>query len=298
MKRFKRIYIEITNICNLSCEFCPKTKRQLSFMNLASFEHILKEVQPYSDYIYYHILGEPLLHPDLRQFLALSSTYNYKVNLTTNGTLISNQSDTLLASTALRQINFSLHSFDANIHKLSFKDYMDNILNFIDTARLNTNIIFALRLWNLLLSEHAFTPTVNTIDLERNDQVLSSIEKQFNLNYSLKEKLKENNKLKLADKVYINMASRFQWPDQSEGESDTNGFCHGLRDQIGILVDGTVVPCCLDGEGTINLGNILTTPFSEIINGDRATNIYNGFTNRKIAENLCKKCDYRRRFNK
>lgn len=298
MKKYKRVYIEITNVCNLSCEFCPKTKRILSFMNLDTFEHILKEVQPYTDYLYFHILGEPLLHPQLKEFLSLSHDYGYKVNITTNGTLINKQFNTLLTSPSLRQVNFSLHSFDANEHSIPFFKYMEDILNFIEAAGLNTKIICALRLWNLLLSDHAFSTTIDINDLERNMHVLSSIENKFNLNYSLKDKLKETNKLKLADKVYLNMATRFKWPDLSENETDTSGFCHGLRDQIGILVDGTVVPCCLDGEGVINLGNILNTPFSAIINGDRAQSMYNGFTNRKIVEDLCQKCDYRRRFNK
>lgn len=297
MKKYKRIYIEITNLCNLNCEFCPKTKRPLSFMNLNDFEHILKEIQPYTDYIYYHILGEPLLHPNLRDFLELSSKYNFKVNITTNGTLINKQTNTLLNSSSLRQINFSLHSFDANEQNITFENYMDNILNFVDIARSSTNIISSLRLWNVLLSEHAFITNINTEDLERNIHILSTIENRFNLNYVLKEKLKEVSRLKLAEKVYLNMATRFEWPDLSRDENDTVGFCHGLRDQIGILVDGTVVPCCLDGEGAINLGNIMSTPFDKIINGERATSIYNNFTNRKIVEDLCKKCDYRRRFN-
>lgn len=298
MKTYKRIYIEITNICNLNCDFCPKTKRKPSYMSIDKFEHILKEIQPHTDYIYFHILGEPLLHPNLKELFELSHKYNFKVNLTTNGTLVKKQFNTLLTSLSLRQINFSLHSFDANKQSIFFEDYMDNILDFVDAARTNTGIICSLRLWNLLLSEHAFSQKVNLTDLSRNKHVISTIENRFKLNYSLKERLMENNRLKLTDKVYLNMATRFEWPDVSLEEKDLVGYCHGLKDQIGILVDGTVVPCCLDSEGTINLGNILSTPFNEIINCKRSQDIRNGFSNRKIVEELCKSCDYRKRFNK
>jgi radical SAM protein with 4Fe4S-binding SPASM domain len=267
-------------------------------MSLEAFEHILKEIQPYTDYIYFHILGEPLIHPSLKYFLDLGHKYGFKVNITTNGTLIREKFNTLLTAASLRQVNFSLHSFEANEHNTTFEDYMDNILDFIEAAMTNTEIISSLRLWNLLLSEHVFSPEVNSIDLVRNEHVISSIEKRFKLDYSLKEKLKENSRLKVADKVYLNMATRFEWPDAAAEEKDSVGYCHGLKDQIGILVDGTVVPCCLDGEGTINLGNILKAPFHEIINSNRALNIRNSFANRKVVEELCRSCDYRRRFNK
>lgn len=288
MKRFKKIYIEITNVCNLKCEFCPVTKRSSKLMDITVFENILSQVKEYTDYIYLHVKGEPLLHPELDKFLDTAEAHNLKVNLTTNGTLIENVRNKIINKKALRQINFSLHSFDANDLCFSLDEYLKAILDFTIEAVKNTNIIISFRLWNL---------DEDTKSIEKNRHILDLIEKALELDFKIEEKLLDNRGIKLSKNIYLNAAERFEWPDKKFEESDDCGFCYGLRDQIAILADGTVVPCCLDGEGVINLGNINQVGFSQIIQGERATAIYDGFSNRKVVEELCKKCDYRRRFN-
>lgn len=287
MKRFKKIYIEITNVCNLSCEFCPITNRKPELMNLDSFKNILINIKPFTDYIYFHVKGEPLLHPELDRFLDLSEEYGFKVNLTTNGTLIDEARNKIINKEALRQINFSLHSFDANETDLSLEDYLYSIITFTREA-VNKNIIVSYRLWNL---------DEDIESLEKNRHILNVLEKAFDLDYKIEEKLLESRGVKLSKNAYLNAASRFKWPDKNLKETDNIGFCYGLRDQVAILVDGTVVPCCLDGEGVINLGNINNTSFKDIIESTRAKILYEGFSNRHVVEDLCKKCDYRRRFN-
>lgn len=287
MKRFKKIYIEITNICNLNCEFCPVTKRKPEFMDSASFEKILQQIKPFTDYIYFHVKGEPLLHPLISDFLHLSEKYGFTVNLTTNGTLISEVKNNILGKTSLRQVNFSLHSYDANENTDNITSYLYNILQFTKTA-IDQNIIVSYRLWNL---------EEDNKSIEKNRHILKTIEDFFNLPYRIEDRILDIRGLKLMKNVYLNLASRFEWPDSDQVQSDSTGFCYGLRDQAAILVDGTVVPCCLDGEGVINLGNINTSDFADIINSHRAVALYDGFSNRKVAEELCRKCDYRRRFN-
>jgi radical SAM protein with 4Fe4S-binding SPASM domain len=289
MKRFKKIYIEITNICNLKCEFCPITQRKPELMDITMFNNILSQVKDFTDYIYLHVKGEPFLHPELGSFLDLAESYGLKVNITTNGTLIKKVTHKLLDKNSLRQINFSLHSFDANELDYSMEDYLGDILEFTQVALSSSNIIISYRLWNL---------EEDIKSVEKNRHILNIIEKSFNLDYRIEDKLLDSRGIKIAKNLYINAASRFQWPDKKFDECDSTGFCYGLRDQVAILADGTVVPCCLDGEGVINLGNVNEKSFSEIINGKRALSIFEGFSNRLIVEELCQKCDYRRRFTK
>jgi len=296
MTKFKKTYIEITNVCNLSCDFCPKTKRQAEFMKLSTFEHILRQIKGYSEHIYFHVLGEPLLHPELEDFLKLSLDYGYIVNITSNGTLIDKAKTVLLKSPALRQINFSLHSFDANPVNNPMESYLNNIISFTKEAREETDMIVALRLWNLeesLLNGHDDTEPQR----EKNRNILEKLEEAFNLDFKIEEKLLPERGIKLAPKVFLNQASRFNWPNTLNEDTTKKGFCYGLRDQIAILVDGTVVPCCLDGEGVINLGNIKESTFSKIVEGPRAKSIYEGFSRREVVEELCRKCDYRKRFS-
>ena len=289
MKRFKKFYIEITNFCNLDCSFCPQTKRQSEFMEIERFRKILDQIKPYTDYIYFHVKGEPLLHPEIDKLLDISYEKGFKVNITTNGTLINRVKDKIIMKAALRQINFSLHSFDGN-KDYGNAEYLSDILSFVKDARDKTDIIISLRLWNL--------DKDNEVNLEnkRNHRILEAIEKEFDLSYKIQEEITPGKGVKIADKIYLNQDHEFQWPDLKEEEDDGIGFCYGLRNQIAVLVDGTVVPCCLDGEGVINLGNINNTPFSEIIESERANNIFEGFSRRYAVEELCRKCGYRKKF--
>lgn len=291
MKRFKKIYIETTNVCNLNCNFCPKTKREFKFMEKEEFKYIISQVKEFTDYIYFHIMGEPLLNKNLEYFLQESDKNNLKVNITTNGTLLNKVSDILINSKSLRQVNISLHSFEANEMTLELEEYIDTITNFIKEARASSDIICTMRLWNI---DNEELKGANGL----NNDILRLLEKNLNLDFSLAEKLQENKRLTIKEKVNLNMAEKFKWPDIELLASSDEIFCHGLRNQIGILVDGTVVPCCLDSEGNINLGNIFEKSFKDIIEGERAINIYEGFSRRKAVEDLCKSCGYATRFNK
>lgn len=283
MKKFKKIYIETTNVCNLNCNFCPKTSRKYEFMNEYAFEEIVKKIKDYTKHIYFHLMGEPFLNRNLRKFLEISEQNKLKVNITTNGTLINNVKNILLESKSLRQINISLHSFEANDNKENIDYYLENIISFIKEAA-DTDIIFSLRLWNL---DGKYKASNNM-----NIDIFKLFEDEFNLSIKLSEVFKEKNSFKLKDRVYISMGEKFKWPSLKGEEIGERAFCYGLRDQIGILVDGTVVPCCLDSEGSIPLGNIFTQDLEDIVNSEKAVSIYNGFSGRKAVEELCKKCGF------
>lgn len=289
MKTFKKVYIEITSVCNLACSFCPQTSRQANFIQLNQFSHILDEIKPYTNYIYLHVKGEPLLHPKIDELLDLSHAKGFKVNITTNGTLISKVRDKLLGKPALRQMNFSLHSFDGHVGSENREEYLANILSFIREA-VEHNVIISLRLWNLDQDNET------NLQKGRNRKTLEILEKEFNLDYKIEEKVVPGSGTKIANRIYLNQEHEFQWPSLHAPEDEGKGFCHALRSQAAILVDGTVVPCCLDGEGIINLGNIHRSPFLEIIEGERANNLFYGFSRREAVEELCKRCGYRKRF--
>lgn len=291
MKKFKKVYIEITNVCNLSCNFCPKTKRKHKFMDKKEFNYILNQVKPFTEHIYLHLMGEPLLNENIEYFLEESFKSCIHVNLTTNGTLLKEFGDKLIKAKALRQVNISLHSFEANKKTVELEEYLKDVSNFIVNAREKNDIICAIRLWNMDSNELKGENNLNK-------EILKILEENLKLDFSLSEKLQETNRIKLKEKVYLNMAEKFNWPDIKIDSLGEDVFCHGLRNQIGILVDGTVVPCCLDSDGNLSLGNVFEKPLKEILEGERATNIYNGFSRRVAVEDLCKKCGYATRFKK
>lgn len=291
MKKFKKFYIEITSVCNLACSFCPQTKRQANFIKIEDFTKILDEIKPHTDYIYFHVKGEPLLHPKIDQLLDLSHERGFKVNITTNGTLLHKAKHKIMMKPALRQLNFSLHSFDGHEGSTDKEGYVSSVLTFAKEAVEKSDVLVSLRLWNLT------EDNITNAERHRNRQILAWIEKEFDLDYKIEEKVVPGSGVKIAKQIYLNQDHEFKWPDLKEEEDEGKGFCHGLRNQAGILVDGTVIPCCLDGEGVINLGNINQTPFSEIVESERANNLYNGFSRREVVEELCRKCGYRKRFS-
>lgn len=289
LRTFKKVYIEITSVCNLACSFCPPTARAKGLIKVEQFNKILDEIRPHTKYIYLHVKGEPLLHPRIDQLLDAAHEKGFKVNITTNGTLIKKNREKILGKPALRQINFSLHSFDGHEGSENREKYLGDILDFVRDSK-DYNTIISYRLWNLQ-KDH-----VTDIAARRNRETLEILENEYNLDYRIEEKVQPGKGVKIANNIYLNQDHEFRWPSLLEPEDEGKGFCHALRSQAAILVDGTVVPCCLDGEGVINLGNVNEKSFSDIVQGERANNIVDGFSRREAVEELCRKCGYRQKF--
>ncbi|MGL4741615.1 MAG: radical SAM/SPASM domain-containing protein [Sarcina sp.] len=283
MPRFKKIYIETTNICNLSCDFCPKTSRKLGFMKKEQFDIILEKIRPYTDYIYLHLMGEPLLNKNLEEFILAAKQKGFKINITTNGTLLGENGKAIIETNAVRQVNISLHSFEAN-QEVDFESYIYDVITFVKEANEKSDTICALRLWNLDSPYEAKN--------KLNEKILGILEEEFGITFSLEEYFKEKTNVKVKDRVYIMTAEKFKWPVMGGIPANERTFCYGLRTQLGILLDGTVVPCCIDSEGNIPLGNIFESGLDEIINSSRAKAIYDGFSCGKAVEDLCKKCGF------
>lgn len=278
MRKFKKIYIEITNMCNLSCSFCSKSKRQNKEMTVEEFEHIIKKIDKHTNYIYLHVKGEPLLHSKLEDILNICSKYNKKVHITTNGTLISKRLNLLLSNNCITQLNISLHSENKE------KNYLDNIFNSAEKLSKNKAIIY--RFW---------TMNNNSFD-EKSTSIVEKIIDHYDLSTEIVEKIQKDIKTEIQKNIHINKANQFIWPSLDNNYMEEEGYCHALRIHIAILVDGTVVPCCLDGEGVINLGNIFEEELSDILDKKRTKDIMKGFQDRKVTEELCKRCSFKEKF--
>ena len=287
-KKFRKTYIEITNVCNLSCDFCPQSSRTPRYMSIALFEAILLELKGLSRLLHFHVMGEPLLHPEIGGFLNRCADFGYRVNLVTNGSLLAQRGDALLGKPALRQLSISLHSLPEQSVHGSLDAYFEAVLRFIRNAKSQSGLATSLRMWNL---DGGADPSFQTA-------VLRKIAAAFSLPEIRLDALSQKNPIELAKNVYLNPAPRFEWPTLINKDCGDSGFCLGLRDQIAILVDGTVVPCCLDHAGTISLGNVTEKPIREILAGDRAKRIRDGFAAGRVEEELCRKCSFRQRFSR
>ena len=274
---FKRVYLEITNVCNLACAFCPGTVRAPRFLTEEEFLRLLEKLKGQTQYLYFHLMGEPLLHPLLGRFLALAGERGFRVILTTNGTLLGEREEELLSSGALYKINLSLQSFEANSGG-TLENYVNQCAAFADRAA-RKGVICELRLWNRGGWE------------SRNGDILSLLEERFPAPWE-----KNSRSVKLSERVFLAEDDMFDWPDPMAADRGERCFCYGTRDQIGVLCDGTVVPCCLDHNGDIPLGNLFEQDLNDIMSTERARRIHDGFSRRRAVEDLCRRCGYARRF--
>lgn len=277
--RFRKVYLEISNICNLKCAFCPGTKRPRHAMDEEEFARLAQKLRPYSDYLYFHLMGEPLLHSRLERFLDIAGRLGFRVILTTNGTLLHKQQEMLLAAPALHKVNISLHAFEANDLAMPFAEYLAGCMAFGKAAQ--GKCIVSYRLWNGGGQD------------AKNEEILASLHAAFPEPWAAVRRGQ-----RLADGVYLEHGDKFDWPDLSAADGGEKVFCYGLGDQIGVLCDGTVVPCCLDHEGDIPLGNLHSQSLEEILESPRAKAILEGFRQGRASEELCRKCGYARRFQR
>lgn len=297
MKKFKKIYIEITNICNMNCSFCPKHRRELKYMTAADFETVLSKVYKHGENFYLHLMGEPLSHPQFAEILDICERYNIRTNITTNGTLVDKKGSSIAAHT-VRSVCISLHSFGANRLNISLQEYLNNIVVFCRNM-LGCKTAVELRLWNMSRESLEDRDSLNfkiinylKENLEIDYDIFTAVSDTF---FAMEKNRKKNFRLK--ENIFLGMAEQFSWPDISDSPNKVcAGFCYGLRNQIAVLSDGTVVPCCLDSNGDMALGNIFSQSLEEIYSSERSRSIYDGFTNMKAVEPLCQSCGYMKKY--
>jgi radical SAM protein with 4Fe4S-binding SPASM domain len=286
--KFHRVYIEVTNICGLACSFCPPKKEPSKTMPLPFFEDVLQQLHPYTRRIALHVMGDPLTLSNLQDYLDIAQKQGFKVELTTSGYYLQKHKSATLFHSAVRQLNISLNSFNKNSLSLQFETYMESIFEHCAQKLKNYPKPFLnLRLWNL--NAFASEATYNKMVFEKLNTFFGCT---LDVNTTYEEKPAS---IRLASKVLLDFDNYFEWPSMSATHS-SDGTCHGLKSHIGILANGTVVPCCLDGDGVINLGNLHEVTLLEILQAKRTQDIIEGFKKSIAVEELCKKCTYKERF--
>ena len=241
-------------------------------MSFDEFELLARKLQGKAQYLYFHLMGEPLLHPELPRMIRRAASLGFRPMITTNGTLLAERGAELL-ETPVFKVSVSMHAPEAN-GAFAGEDYLSGCIDFAKKASEN-GIITALRLWNIGGME------------EGNTSLLEALHAAFPGEW---RKIRSGECM--AEHVYLEWGKKFDWPDIHAEEIGSEFFCYGLRDQIGILADGTVVPCCLDAEGQLALGNLFEQEPDEILASPRARAIYDGFTHHEAVEPLCRRCGY------
>lgn len=269
---FQRIYIEITNTCNLDCVFCLKNKRVPKMMTIHEFTHVIEEIKAHTQHIYLHVQGEPFMHPNLFDFLDIAQLAKLKVHLVTNGTYLGRVDASLFSHPALVQLSISLHALKINEQDINHQ----RLRQLIKDSILHHFSLF-LRIWRF-------------DDVESRTKLSQLIDIPIDQLPMKRSKISSN--------LFVDLDDTFTWPSLSNPFVSDRGFCHSGTKLIAILSDGTVTPCCLDAEGLLALGNIYDQSFTSMLNGTRLSTLNQSFNQNMCSEELCKHCSYRVRFNK
>jgi len=274
---YSRVYVEITNVCNKNCTFCPKHKRKPSFMSKEQFETVIEKLLPLTKYVYLHVMGEPLLHESVGEFVKIATSKGLKCAITTNATLLEQKGDEII-NAGVYKVNVSLHSFqdaDENAHR----KYVESCANFADKAS-KAGVLCVFRLWN------------GGSEVNHNDKTINILKEKFSDPW-----VSGTRGARIRDKLHLEFADEFSWPDKNADYLGERVFCYGLKDHFGILCDGSVIPCCLDHDGDMVLGNAFDEDISDILNSSKAKAIKEGFEKRIAVTEMCKRCGYARRFS-
>jgi len=287
--RFYRIYIELTNVCGLKCSFCPTKELPSEQMDPDFFESIVIQAKSYTKEIACHVMGDPLTLSNLSEYLDIIHRHGLKALLTTSGYFLKKHHYDTLFHPCVKQINISLNSFNKNDTALTFQQYITPVLD-LCKAKLERDVglFINLRIWNLdeMMSERSF-----------NETLFSKLTHAFDVVLDLDTIYRERQKsIRLADKVLVHFDNYFEWPSL-KNRNYGHGTCQGLQSHIAVLVSGKVVPCCLDSDGVIELGDLHKESLDHIVSNTRAAYMIEGFKEGKAVEELCQKCSYKERFN-
>lgn len=279
----ERAYLEIGNICNLACSFCHGTRRAPRQMSGDEFRLVLSRLSGKVKNIYLHLMGEPFYHPELFSFLEIARDFDFRISITTNGSLLDGTADKLCSfSDIVHKVSISLHAPEANGVR-DFSQYLGCVIDF--TQKISSSGIYAvMRLWNLDSAEREGKNSFNK-------EILEFIKESFPEPWQSRP-----SGFRIDRNIFLEYAEIFTWPEDSKDEPREHGFCHALSQQIGILADGSVVPCCLDAEGSMVLGNIFKQELDDIMSSERADSMRKGFIQSRLTEPLCRTCSYSKRF--
>ena len=287
--QFYRIYIELTNVCGLRCSFCPTKELPDKQMDVAFFDAVVKQASHYTKEIACHVVGDPLTQSNLHDYLNIIHKHGLKALLTTSGYFLKKHSYDTLFHPCVKQINISLNSFNKNDTSLSFEQYIRPILALChEKLQREEELFINLRVWNLdeSMSERDF-----------NTMLFARLSLAFDTPLEIDNIYKKRPKsIRLASKILLHFDNYFEWPSLNN-RNYGHGTCQGLQSHIAILASGKVVPCCLDCDGVIELGDLHQDSLSNILDTKRTLNMIHGFKEGKAVEELCQKCSYKQRFN-
>lgn len=313
-----RLHVELTNRCNFACEFCPDGRmgRPRAQMPLSMVEEILDQAgrDGIARQIHFHVMGEPLLHPDLARAVWLARRRGMEAWVTTNGSLLSRETVRDLAAADMTRLVVSVQTPDAatfalrGAGSLSFEEYRRRV---VDAVRLFLEPGGTMRLTLVFFANplhRYFAPNAPRARVGESCRVLrghmeSWVRAAFEgtaregeipkiLARTARAGILKEGPIPVAERVEFRVRILGNWAGHFDREITPArlGFCPGLSENFGILSNGDYVICCTDFDGRTVLANFARTPLREYLALPEVREIARGFRRYRVVHPYCRQC--------
>ena len=322
MPPLDRLHIEVTNVCNFKCEFCPDAimQRRRGHMELALLETVLEAIAEdnLARIITFHLMGEPFIYPHIFPAIHSAMQRSLRLHLTTNGStfhLFPEQIEQVVRS-GVPKVTISLQTPDPHTFqlrgappRLQPEAYFDGITQLVQANLRASDSPTRIHIKFLDTTPHPFLvphkpiavmdgPAQMQRELWTWARRLLAGSAATDVNWSHIERAIARYRpgrwqlIPLHPKLVLETFPLDSWGNVAAATvvPARFGYCNGAARQAGILHDGTVVPCCKDFEGQIPLGNVTQQPLSDILNGPAACALRQGFNRLQVKNPVCQRC--------
>ncbi|MGD1904930.1 MAG: radical SAM/SPASM domain-containing protein [Leptolyngbyaceae cyanobacterium] len=317
----ERLHIEVTNVCNFKCEFCPDAimERRRGHMDVALLERLLTEVADHqlANIVTFHLMGEPLIYPHVFEGIAMAVERGLKLHLTTNGSTFHLRPDHIeaLVASQIPKVTISLQTPDPQTFtlrgappRLEPEAYFDGITQYVRANLQAAESPTRIHIKFLDTTPHPFLVPHKPMHIVEGkaamreelmrwaERLLSGLDDapdaQAVERAIARHKPGRWQLIPLHPKLVLETFPLDSWGnvESSQVTPAHFGYCNGVSGQAGVLYDGTVVPCCKDYEGQIPLGNAQDIPLRDILAGPSACGLKKGFDRLKVNHPVCQRC--------
>ncbi|OGP52156.1 MAG: hypothetical protein A2Y79_12760 [Deltaproteobacteria bacterium RBG_13_43_22] len=278
-----RIWIELTDHCNLKCPLCPNQnipKEKKGFISTALFKEIVDQIKGEVHDLYLFHRGEPLLHPQLIELIHYAQSRGLPCRIHTNGTMLSDSLSKQILTSGLEVLSFSFDDSEAahyekNRFPAKFEQTLGNIKHFLQLKKEGQYRKPVTVLQTMGIKNKHSTPAWK--------QFISSL-KSLELN-------------RVVFRRPHNWGGAISFPSESLLEPNRPLFaCTFPWYALVVYWDGTVGPCPQDFFARMIVGDLQKNTIVEIWNNPEMQGLREKIRNREYhLLEICRQCDRPRR---
>ncbi len=312
-----KIYFELSNICNFRCDFCPITlsKRKKEYLSFELLRKGINEIvkERITDTVSFHLLGEPLLHPGIFDAVVYAKKHGLRVELTTNGSLLTEKNVSKIIDSDIDQITISMQTNNCDHHlarntEIPFNEYYQKILKAIQMMKQTSNAIeIQVSLMNTSTGKYFMVDSPLAIESKGRGfkqelsaviyDIYSTLDIKISYDEIHRKLLKINTDslkiIKIDKQISVFIQLFADWGNTFTSKKVSPaiiGYCGILLKNIAVLSNGEVTICCVDYDGETSLGNLRTDSLMSLLTSEKVKTLQDGLRKWRFIHPQCQRC--------